>query len=110
LEGRWSKEVFPKHFPEKRPPAHFSQTFGITHVNNYTLFKVDQVASDGMSEFCQTSKTEMWENEDNEDFVFDEFSIPKLEDPLSKIEGRLFVQSNFSYISLVTKLIPSPDW
>ena len=63
-----------------------------------------------MSEFCQTAKTEKWENDENEDFVFDEFIIPKLTDPSSKIESRLFVQSNFSFISLVTKLIPSPDW
>lgn len=110
MEGRWSKSVFPKHFPEKRPPAHFSKTFGVSHDQNYTLFKVDQLATAGLSEFCQTSDTSTWENDDNEEYIFDEFIIPKLEDPSSQIESRLFVQSNYSFISLVTKLIPSPDW
>lgn len=28
LEGHWSQELFPKHYPLVRPPAHFSKTFG----------------------------------------------------------------------------------
>lgn len=49
------------------------------------------------------------ENEDTGEF-FDEFHIPLLKNPTDRIESRLFVNSNYTMISLVTKLIPSPDW
>lgn len=111
LEGHWSREIFPKHFPEVRPPAQFSKSFGVSHNHNFSLFKVESVASAGMKEFCETTKTDEWENQEiNSKLVFDEFSIPKLSDPMDHVESRLFVQSNNSVISLVTKLIPSPDW
>lgn len=110
LEGHWSREIFPKHFPEVRPPAQFSQSFGVSHSTNFTLFKVDTIASPGLKEFCETTKTAEWENQKNSKMVFDEFSIPKLSNPMDKIDSRLFVQSNNSLISLVTKIIPSPDW
>lgn len=110
LEGHWSREIFPKHFPEVRPPAQFSQSFGVSHSNNFSLFKVDTIASPGLKEFCETAKTSEWENQKSSKMVFDEFSIPKLSNPMDKIDSRLFVQSNNSLISLVTKIIPSPDW
>lgn len=112
LEGHWNRELFPKHFPEHRPPAHFSKSFGISHNASFNLFKIDQVASDGLKQFCETgTDTDEWENEEiNSKLIFDEFTIPKLTDPMEKIESRLFVQSNSSLISLVTKLMPSPDW
>lgn len=112
LEGHWSREIFPKHFPEVRPPAQFSKSFGATHSSNFSLFNVDAIASKGMREFCETTKTDEWENQEtNSKLVFDVFIIPKLMDPLGiQVESRLFVQSNNSLVSLVTKLIPSPDW
>lgn len=110
LEGYWNREHFPKHYPENRPPAHFSKTFGVSHSSNFNLFSIDKVASSGLKEFCQSTDTDEWENEDTNDSVFDEFIIPKLSNPLDKIESRLFVQSNNSLVSMVTKLVPSPDW
>lgn len=111
LEGHWSRELFPKHYPENRPSAHFSKSFGISHNSTFNLFSIDKVASVGLKEFCESTDTNEWENEEiSGDFIFDEFVIPKLGNPLDKIESRLFVQSNYSLISMVTKLIPSPDW
>lgn len=111
LEGHWSRELFPKHYPEVRPPAHFSKSFGVSHDSNFSLFKLDRTASPGLKEFCESTDTDVWENvEINSKIVFDEFIIPKLNDPMDQIESRLFVQSNNSLISLITKLMPSPDW
>lgn len=111
LEGHWSRELFPKHFPEVRPPAHFSRSFGVSHNASFNLFKIDAVATAGLKEFCESSDTDEWENgEINHQMVFDEFTIPKLSDPMDQVESRLFVQSNNSIVSIVTKLIPSPDW
>lgn len=111
LEGHWTRESFPKHYPENRPSAHFSKSFGVSHNGTFELFKVDQVASGGLKEFCESADTDEWENEEiSGETTFDEFSIPKLSNPLDKIESRLFVSSNFSLVSMVTKLMPSPDW
>lgn len=109
LEGHWNRELFPKHFPEHRPPAHFSKSFGISHNSSFNLFKLDQIASAGLKQFCETTDTDEWENgEINSKLIFDEFVIPKLSDPMDQVESRLFVQSNNSLVSLVTKLVPSP--
>lgn len=111
LEGRWSREIFPKHYPETRPRAHFSKTFGLTHNRNFTLFKVGELVSEEMKVFCKSADSKAMEDDDKYEMdIFDEFNIPKLENPIDKIESRLFVQSNYSSISIVTKLMPSPDW
>lgn len=111
LEGRWSQEIFPKHYPQTRPRAHFSKTFGLTHNKNFTLFKVGELVSDEMKVFCKSADSEAMENDLKYEMdIFDEFNIPKLENPIDKVESRLFVQSNYSSVSIVTKLMPSPDW
>lgn len=111
LEGHWSREHFPKHFPEVRPPAQFSKSFGVSHNSSFNLFKIDSIASAGLKEFCEKADFEEWENgEVDSGHIFDEFVIPKLSDPLDSVESRLFVESKNSLVSLVTKLIPSPDW
>lgn len=109
LEGHWSERVFPKHFPKFRPHAHFSKTFGVSHAGNFKLYEIGELASAGLQDFCTTGVSNDFDNELN-DSVFDEFSIPKLLNPELKVESRLFVNSNFTFASLVTKLMPSPDW
>lgn len=111
LEGHWSREHFPKHFPEVRPPAQFSKSFGVSHNSSYNLFKIDSIASAGLKEFCEKADFDEWENgEVNSGHIFDEFIIPKLSEGSTSAESRLFVESKNSLVSLVTKLIPSPDW
>lgn len=110
LVGSWDEKNFPKHYPKFRPHAHFSKSFGLSHNETFRLFEVGELASDAMSEFCTIGDSDMFENELTTEDVFDEFTVPKLEDPALKVESRLFVNSNFSSVSLVTKLMPSPDW
>lgn len=109
MQGHWSEIDFPKHYPKFRPHAHFSKSFGVSHNESFKLFDIGELASNVLREFCTIGDSNTFENELNDD-VFDEFSVPKLEDPVKKVESRLFVNSNFSFVSLVTKLIPSPDW
>lgn len=109
LQGHWSELNFPKHFPKFRPHAHFSKSFGVSHDGNFKLYEIGELAKTGLKDFCTTGDSNNFENELN-DHVFDEFSIPKLENPELNVESRIFLNSNFSYASLVTKLMPSPDW
>jgi hypothetical protein len=109
LEGHWNEEKFPRHYPKFRPPAHFSKSFGVSHNESFKLFEFNELASAGLINFCTAADSNILESDLSDD-VFDEFTIPKLENPVDKVESRLFVNSNFSIVSLVTKLMPSPDW
>ena len=84
-------------------------TSGQTHDKHHALFNIGKVASKSLKHFCNNGQSVELENEDTGEF-FDEFHIPLLKNPTDKIESRLFVNSNYTMISLVTKLIPSPDW
>jgi hypothetical protein len=81
---------------------------GRTHNKNYTLFRLGQLASPGLKQFCNVGLSVVLENEPSE--KFDEFFIPHLKNATGKIDSKFFVKSNHTLLSLVTKLIPSPDW
>ena len=108
LDGNWDKDLFPKHYPENRPTAQFSKSFGRTHDEQYSLFRLGKLANPGLKQFCEDGISVELENESIE--KFDEFLIPHLKKPTHKLDIRVFVSSNYSMVSLITKLVPSPDW
>lgn len=110
LQGHWTEELFPKHFPKFRPPAHFSKSFGLSHAENFFLYDMNEIATPGLGNFCLTGNTEMIDSETTDEKIFDKFALPKLSNPIEKTESLAFVSSNSSFISVITKLVPSPDW
>lgn len=42
--------------------------------------------------------------------VLDEFVIPAITSGSGRSEGRMFMDSNHTLVSLVTRIVPSPDW
>jgi len=42
--------------------------------------------------------------------VFDEFSMPAIPLGAGRSEAKVFVDSNHSLVSLMTRIVPSPDW
>lgn len=42
--------------------------------------------------------------------VFDEFSMPAIPMGAGRSEAKVFVDSNHSLVSLMTRIVPSPDW
>ncbi|XP_026840585.1 spondin-2 [Drosophila persimilis] len=42
--------------------------------------------------------------------VFDEFSLPAIQLGAGRSEAKVFVDSNHSLVSLMTRIVPSPDW
>lgn len=90
LEGHWNREIFPKHYPETRPRAHFSKTFGLTHKSNFTFFKVGELVSDELKVFCKSANSEALENDVKFEMeIFDEFNIPKLENPIDGVNDNI---------------------
>lgn len=110
MDGNWTEENFPKHYPKFRPPAHFSKSYGISHSKYDHLFRLDAPVRSELENFCLRGDLEEIHKEINKENIFDELIIPRLDDPSKKIESRFFVSSNHSLFSIVTKLVPSPDW
>lgn len=42
--------------------------------------------------------------------MFDEFSMPAIPLGAGRSEAKVFVDSNHSLVSLMTRIVPSPDW
>lgn len=72
-----------------------------------------KTASPGMKMFVETGKTDVLETESQSkgrDRVYDEFTIPLISSGGGRSEANFFVDGNHSLVSLMTRIVPSPDW
>ncbi|XP_070065802.1 spondin-1 isoform X2 [Drosophila virilis] len=108
---------------------------GRTHNANYGLYHIGQPATAGVKQFAETGKTELLDSNAGEQqqqqmqaqksstatvagtaptmaerSVFDEFSLPAIQLGAGRSEAKVFVDSNHSLVSLMTRIVPSPDW
>lgn len=61
--------------------------------------------------FAETGRTDALETQSSKDgSVYDEFSIPAVTSGGGRSEAKFFVDGNHTLISLVTRIVPSPDW
>ncbi|XP_067627443.1 spondin-1 [Eurosta solidaginis] len=150
LHTYWTRDLFPKHYPDWRPTAQWTKTLGRTHDPTYALYHIGQQATPGVKQFTETGKSDvldsilgeqqqqqMHERQQNsvngnsfggfvsktskvnalkgdggvgERSVFDEFNIPAVLAGAGRQETKFFVDSNHSLVSLMTRIVPSPDW
>ncbi|XP_004921707.1 spondin-1 [Bombyx mori] len=112
LATMWTEERFPKDYPlEHRPKAQWSQVFGQSHNSNYRLYRLGEVARATVREFAQFGKIDDLVNEsDEEPKVYDQFSAPAIKSGEGETENMVFVDGGHSLVSLICRLIPSPDW
>ncbi|KAL7646433.1 UNVERIFIED_CONTAM: hypothetical protein RMT77_003346 [Armadillidium vulgare] len=111
LQTAWSREIFPKQYPEWRPPAQWSKLIGRSHDRSYVLFRLNGKASKGMKEFAEGGATDVLEEESQGDGgVFDEFKAPPVTKGVGKSETEFFVDGNHSLVSFASRVVPSPDW
>ncbi|XP_034103911.1 uncharacterized protein LOC117567796 [Drosophila albomicans] len=138
LHTYWTRELFPKHYPDWRPTAQWTKTLGRTHNANYALYHIGQPATAGVKQFAETGKTEQLDSNAGEQqqqtmqaagqahtqkqqpsqgfasgterSVFDEFTMPAIQLGAGRSEAKVFVDSNHSLVSLMTRIVPSPDW
>lgn len=109
---------------------------GRTHNTNYALYHIGQPATAGVKQFAETGKTELLDSNAGEQqqqqmqaqaqaqksattmpaestterSVFDEFIMPAIQLGAGRSEAKVFVDSNHSLVSLMTRIVPSPDW
>ncbi|XP_046658872.1 spondin-2 isoform X1 [Homalodisca vitripennis] len=108
LHTFWTRDLFPKHYPEWRPPAQWSKLIGKSHSRSYSLFRLGQKASPGVKAFSEIGRGDLLEAPGPG--VFDEFVAPAIPTGAGRTEAQFFVDGNHSRVSLMSRIIPSPDW
>ncbi|XP_034829165.1 spondin-1-like [Maniola hyperantus] len=107
----WSEETFPKDYPLYRPKAQWSPVFGQSHNSSYHLYHIGEVAGKSIRTFAQFGKLdELVEKGDDEQRVYDQFSAPAVAEGTGETENMVFVDGEHSLISVICRIIPSPDW
>ncbi|CAB4059116.1 Spondin-2 [Lepeophtheirus salmonis] len=109
LETFWDPELFPKQYPEWRPPAQWSKVIGFSHNDDYNLFHIGSIASDSVKEFAETGSTESLDKV-SDSLILDVFSAPPIPKGAGRTQGSIFLDGNHTQVSLMSKLVPSPDW
>ncbi|XP_066996065.1 spondin-2 [Anabrus simplex] len=111
VHTHWTRELFPKQFPEWRPPAQWSKLVGRSHDRSFSLFRVGEFASDGLQTFAESGKSDGLEAlSQAEAGVFDEFGAPPIATGQGQTEAEFFTDGNHTKVSVVTRMVPSPDW
>lgn len=161
LQTYWTRDLFPKHYPDWRPSAQWTKTIGRIHDSSFSLFHIGQQASAGVKQFAETGKSDIFESstassqpsqqqstsvggepgitlkstttssaaslstptsssssgsggaseaQSLQRSVFDEFVLSSITTGSGRSEAKFFVDSNHSLVSLMTRIVPSPDW
>ncbi|XP_037092000.1 spondin-1-like [Pollicipes pollicipes] len=111
VETHWSKRRFPKHYPLWRPPAQFSKFFGMSHNSSRVLFRPGELASEAVRQFAEHGSSAGLEViAQGHSGVLDQFTAPPVKQGEGSAHARIFVDGIHSQVSLMSKIVPSPDW
>lgn len=92
---------------------YFHYTSGRSHDANFNLFSLGQPATPALKTFAETGRSDGLEQQSGASAagsVLDEFALPAIAAGTGRSEGRLFVDANRTLVSLVARIVPSPDW
>ncbi len=111
LNSNWNANNFSTNFPLNR---HFSGVIGLTHNNQGGIFKLGEQASAGIIQVAETGdktklKTEIGELQNNGS-SFSTIDGSGIAVDQESVTMTFNITKNYSYISFVTMLAPSPDW
>lgn len=111
FNSNWSAANFPTNYPEA---AHFSGLIGLTHNNQINIFRRSELASPGIIVVAETGEKGTLINEINTlitnndaDKIIDGAGIPA---DSNSVSLSFSANTNYSYFSIVSMLVPSPDW
>lgn len=107
----WNSQDFPTDYPNN---DHFSKLIGWSHKPNNTFFKVGTISSQGIEDMAELGATTPLDNElatkiaNNEGLAY--YIGDNLSSGVGTISQTIEVTKEFSAVTLVTMLAPSPDW
>ncbi|XP_008567744.1 PREDICTED: spondin-2, partial [Galeopterus variegatus] len=113
--GKWSQTAFPKQYPLFRPPAQWSSLLGAAHGSDYSMWRKDQYASNGLRDFAERGEAwalmkEIEAAAEKLQSVHEVFSAPAVPSGTGQTSTELEVRSRHSLVSFVVRIVPSPDW
>lgn len=115
LINLWSTDKYPANYPDD---AHFSWLGGATHNHNITFWQPGQQASHGIKQMAETGRVDNLVNQEIQAAIDSGHAYSSLfeqthtsANPNNNSSIRIIeVSANYSLVSLVSMLGPSPDW
>ncbi|KAL9952218.1 hypothetical protein ACROYT_G039439 [Oculina patagonica] len=113
FRGLWKKDRHPN--ADLPPGAHFSRLIGCSHGADYVMWRNGTKASPGVKLVAETGETSTLQNEITAQLTMKKAWQLILSSGGTGAEGVITgipiqVTSNFSKVSVITMLAPSPDW
>lgn len=113
FEGLWSRQTHPKDFPEGEN-TRFSDVIGASHTSEYRFWVYGGTASEGLREVAELGSTRTLESELKSQSQHIRTIIKARGIAYPNVTGKTFavfrVDSRHHLISLVSMIMPSPDW
>ena len=94
LETHWSEKMFPKQYPQWRPPAQWSKTIGYTHNGSISLFRTGSAVSDGVRMFVEKGDSNILERESAGISFLDAVFAPSIQQGEGRTEALVFADGN----------------
>uniref|UniRef100_A0A8C7QWT8 Spondin domain-containing protein n=1 Tax=Oncorhynchus mykiss TaxID=8022 RepID=A0A8C7QWT8_ONCMY len=112
--GHWSPQTFPKQYPLFRPPAQWSKLIAITHNGQHRLFQEGALASIGVQNFAEVGVTvelvKGAKDARKRREVGAMYRTAGIPTGIGHSSTELLLQPRSPLLSLMVKVIPSPDW
>ncbi|XP_074108012.1 spondin-1 isoform X2 [Cotesia typhae] len=114
FEGLWSRNTHPKDFPSKGWMIRFSDVIGASHTVDYRFWRYDETASEGLQQVAELGSTRKLESElkEQSDHIRTIIKARGITHP--NVTGKTFavfrVDRKHHLMSLVSMIVPSPDW
>ncbi|XP_061582239.1 spondin-2a isoform X1 [Cololabis saira] len=112
--GHWSPQAFPKQYPLFRPPAQWSKLIAVSHNHHFTLWEEGALASPGVQNFAEVGVTVELMRASKEArktrTVGAMHRTAGIPDGIGHSSTEMLIQPRTSLLSLMVKMIPSPDW
>ncbi|XP_033106260.1 spondin-2-like [Anneissia japonica] len=111
FDANWSQRLFPKHYPLYRKHAQWSPMIGATHTENFHIWQIGHLATKGLKRFAEDGLTSHLTDELSQNSaIFSVFGANALSEGTGTSSAVFALHSKTTKISLVVKIIPSPDW
>ncbi|KAH6948524.1 hypothetical protein HPB50_024961 [Hyalomma asiaticum] len=112
LATAWTASRFPKQYPQWRPPAQWSQLFGVSHNASVHVWREGHLASEGLRQFAEHGHVGRLSSQLAQGFggVLDVFHGPAIGKGSGASNAAFFADARHSRVSAMSRLVPSPDW
>ncbi|KAM9375593.1 spondin-2a [Pholidichthys leucotaenia] len=112
--GHWSPQAFPKQYPLFRPPAQWSKLIAVSHNRHFQLWEEGAPASAGVKSFSELGVTvelmKAAKEARKKRIVGAMYRTAGIPNGIGHSSTEMLIQPRNSLVSLMVKMIPSPDW